>query len=323
MTKRKPGPRVATVGTCTLNPSNVPGGDKERFANGIAAFDAMVAEAEGRGWQLDMVVLPETFAQVEPEVPLDSAEPIDGRIVSTFAEKARRAGTHAAIPVILREDDRAYNACVIAGRDGQVVGVYRKVFPVLVLDGTLESGIAPGDEFPVFDLDFGRVGIQICFDVFFEPGWQALDEQEAELVLFTSATPAVAGIKSHAYRHEYYVAASTFVPPTVVVDPLGREVGRTANDKEVLVVQMDLDYRVVPWNSLRDWGKAMEAKYGGRIRQDWHMEEQTCLATSLDPELPVGRWMEIEGLETRREHLARNVPVQDAARGGPPPETGG
>jgi predicted amidohydrolase len=317
MTERRPGPRPAVVGTCTLSPFNVSGGDAERLRSGLALVDDMARQAEQKGWALDMVLLPEHFAQGEDQPPSENSQPLDGPIVSALAEKARDYKTHVAVPLRLREGDECFNALVVLGRTGEPVGIYRKAFPVLVPDGTLEGGITPGHEFPVFELDFGRVGAQICFDVFFDDGWQALDAGCAELVLFSSATSGVAWLRSHANRHQYYVAASTFRPPSIIVDPVGREIARSAADKEALVVRIDLDYRVLPWNSLRDWGKAQLEKYGPRIRQDWHYEEDHCLVTSTDPDLPVGEWLAREGLETSREHLARNLPVITANRGGP------
>ena len=317
MSERRPGPRPAVLCTCTLGPWKVTNGNEERLRNGLDLFDGMVRAAEARGWAPDLVVWPEHFSQGESEVPrAEQAEPLDGRTLSAVAERARRCHTYAAVSLLLDEGGEFFNAVVFLDRKGELLGTYRKVFPVLDLQDRLEEGVAPGRDFPVFDLDFGRVGAQVCFDVFYEQGWQALEAAGAELVVFPSATSAVAALRSHAYRHEYYILASTFRVPTVIVDPIGGEVARTAADREVLAVRIDLDYRVLPWNSMRDFGKAQAEKYGERICQDWHREEDTCLVTSRDPELAVGEWLKVEGLETSRQHLARNRAAQDAARGG-------
>jgi predicted amidohydrolase len=322
MTQRKPGPRPAVIGTCTLSPYGVAGGDTQRLADGLGLVDQMARQAESNGWRLDLVLLPEHFAQGERVPPAENAETLDGRVVAALAQKARAYGTYVGVPLRLREGKTLFNALILLGRNGEPVGVYRKAFPVLTLDGLLEGGLTPGREFPIFELDFGRVGAQICFDVFFDEGWETLDAREAELVLFTSATSGVAWLRSHANRHQYYIMASTFRPPSIIVDPIGQELARTTADRQTLVVRVDLDYRVLPWNSLRDWGKALGQKYGSRIRQDWHYEEDHCLLTSLDPELPVGELLKREGLETCREHLVRNTAAITAARGGPPERPG-
>ncbi|MCK4283947.1 MAG: carbon-nitrogen hydrolase family protein [Candidatus Brocadiae bacterium] len=314
MAQRRDGPRVAVVGTCTLSPYKVSDPD-QLLADGLAMVDEMARRAEEKGWSLDLVALPETFSRVERR-PGDEA--LDGRTVTAMAEKARAYHTYAAVPVRLRQGEKVYNSVVMLDREGGVVGMYHKVFPVAGPDGSLEGGVTPGDRFPVFDLDFGRVGAQICFDVFFEDGWQALDYQDAELVVFASATPAVMALRSHAYRHQYYIVSSIHEVPSVVVDPIGREVTRTSADREPIVARFDLDYRVVRWSSLQDYGKALAEKYGDRVSQDWHYEEHMCLLTSLDVDLPVREVMQREKLGTHRQDRDSNVPAQMAARGGPP-----
>ncbi|MBI1926538.1 hypothetical protein HYR99_20130 [Candidatus Poribacteria bacterium] len=56
---------------------------------------------------------------------------------------------------------------------------------------------------------FGRVGVQVCFDVCFSEGWEALAAGEAELVLFPSDPPCVSALASFAYRNASYIVAST------------------------------------------------------------------------------------------------------------------
>jgi predicted amidohydrolase len=314
----KDGPRPVVLGTATLAPFDlvVPGGNPERLANGLALIDEMARRAAAGHERLDMVLLPEHFSASGNQLEL--AEPVDGRTVCAVAEKARRYGTNAAVPLWLREGDEVYNAVVLLNRSGEPVGSYRKVFPVVFPDGSLENGIAPGRDFPVFDMDFGRVGVMICFDEYFEQGWTALARKGAELVLFPSASSAVALVKAYAWRNHYYVLASSYRPPTVLVDPLGTEIARTHTDRQVLVTKIDLDYRIVPWNALMDFGELLGARYGSRIRQDWHYEEDLCLLTSRDPSLPVQEVMDAEGLFTLQAFLERNAREQDGQRPGPP-----
>ncbi len=314
MSVRKPGPRPAVIGTTSLSPYKV-SDPSQLLADGLALVDQMAEMAEREGWSLDLVALPETFAQHGEQ---SEAEAIDGPIGTAMAEKASRYGTYAAVPLRLKEGDRQYNSIVFLDRRGEPVGAYHKVFPVPSGGDLLEGGVTPGRDAPVFELDFGRVGAQICYDAFFEYGWQALDDKGAELVVFSSATPIVMGLRSHAHRHQYYVASSIHEVPSVVVDPVGHEVARTTADREPVVVRVDLDYRVVRWSSLKDYGKALGEKYGDRVNQDWHYEEHMCILTSRDPGLPVAEVMKREGLGTHREDLEPSFPIQDAARGGPP-----
>jgi predicted amidohydrolase len=306
------------IGTCTLSPYGARD-PAQLLADGLAMLDEMARRADRKGWRLDLALLPETFAQIGEPRTVERAETIDGRIVTAVAEKARAYETYATAPVRLREDDKIRNSIVILDRKGEPVGVYHKVFVTTVQDGSLEQGVTPGTEFPVFDLDFGRVGAQICYDVFFENGWQAYDDQDAELVIFSSATPLVMALRSYAFRHQYYVVSAVHEVPSLIVDPVGREVARTTSDRDPILARVDLDYRVVRWPLVRDYGKALGEKYGDRISQDWHYEEHMCLLTSRDPDVPIREVMGREKLDTHREELLPAIPLQNAARGRPPP----
>ena len=180
-------------------------------------------------------------------------------------------------------------------------------------------GVTPGSEFPVFELDFGRVGVQICFDIGFPAGWEAYGEQEAELVLHSTDPSSDLGLRGFARRHGYYAVSSTMRPPAMIVDPTGRKVATTDEDRQVVVARFDLDYRIMPSRYSWTRGDEMRAKYGDRLVQDWSDVGWCVLLTSTDPDMPVGRIVEEEGLETVRDWLAHNIAAQDAARGGPPP----
>jgi predicted amidohydrolase len=317
MSARREGPRPAVIGTCSLSGRNIK--DPEvLLANGLAMIDKMAQQAEKNGWGLDLVTLPETFGHPDGSKSDESAQTLDGPIVSAVARKARAYSTYAVVPLRLREQGQLFNSAVLLDRRGEPVGVYHKVFPVVLPDETLEGGITPGCEFPIFNLDFGRVGIQICFDVAYEDGWKALAVQEVELVAFPSAAPCVSALVSHAYRFGYYIVGAIYRPPAIIVNPLGREIARAPQDRDVALVRVDLDYRILPSRFTWTRGPEIKRKYGDRLDFGWHDPEGACVMTSLDPELPVGRLVESEGLETYKEFIERNFRAQMKARGGPP-----
>ena len=212
-------------------------------------------------------------------------------------------GTNAAICMALDEDGEYSNAIVFLDRKGEPVGVYRKINCVPGENGVCEGGLTPGREVPVFDLDIGRVGAQICFDGYFEDAWRTLGRKGAELVVFSSAMQDVMGLRAHAYTNQYYILGSTWNVPTVIVDPCGRELARTDGPNQVRVVKIDMDYRVYS-----DWRiqfvQELLDKYEGRIKMEWHPEELMWIVTSTDPALPVAEFMKREKLVTTPEYLA-------------------
>ena len=63
-----------------------------------------------------------------------------------------------------RDGHEVYNVSVMMGPDGEIAGKYRKV---TLPREEIQQGISPGYEYPVFDTRFGKVGMMICFVVFF------------------------------------------------------------------------------------------------------------------------------------------------------------
>ncbi len=317
MAPRRDGPRPAVIGTCTLRQWGASDPDT-LFRDSLSMIDAMAHEAGAQGWALDLAVLPEASFVFVKESVEEVAETLDGPTVTAIAEKARQYHTYATAPVQLRRKGKIYNSIVLLDRQGKVVGVYDKAYPVMMANGTLEHGITPGNAFPVFELDFGRVGAQICWDIAFPDGWQALGDQEVELVIYPTNPACPLMLVGYAWRYNYYIAASTVQPPAVMVAPTGSVLAATSADREVLVRKIDLDFRVLHSNCLWDWQESRAKLYEGRINIAWDPEGYQHLVTSNDPELPVRRFMEQEGLLTGRQRLARNTELQLIARGGPP-----
>ena len=86
----------------------------------------------------------------------------------------------------------------------------------------------------------------------------------------------------------------------------------------MLVQRIDLDFRVLHSNCMWEWSEERTSKYARRINLEWDPEAHEYLVTSCDPELPVRRFLETEGLLTGRQRNARNIALQMEARGGPP-----
>jgi predicted amidohydrolase len=82
-----------------------------------------------------------------------------------------------------------YNTNIILDRTGQNVGHYRKVWPCCPSpDGTtMDDGYPSREMTKTFDLDFGRVGVQTCFDANFMDTWHELYAQNADIVFWPSA----------------------------------------------------------------------------------------------------------------------------------------
>ncbi len=113
--------------------------------------------------QPDLVVLPEIALQWQIKgSPLDRAVPAPGIEMQPFADLAKKYRVHVLLGLIERDGDAVHNTGALIGPDGEIVGKYRKVH--LAVGGEMETGILPGDDFPVFDTEIGRIGCNICMD---------------------------------------------------------------------------------------------------------------------------------------------------------------
>jgi predicted amidohydrolase len=281
-------------------------------------------------YEPDLVCLPEAFATASVRKPLEElAEPLDGPIVKAMAEMAREHGSYVICPLYTKRGGGIYNSAVVLDRSGDVVGVYDKLHPVTSShDYTVfEEGVTPGSELKVFDLDFGRVGVQICFDIMFPETWRELAEKGAKMVVWCSAYNGGFALRAYAYLHHYYVVSSVRTDKSVVVDPLGNVVAETDALKNIAVAELSLDYAVAHYDfnySVPDW---IMRKYGRRVEVRSSRDDALFLVESRDPSLTVEQLQREFGFEpvevyVRRhrlayEHILRGErpPPQEAAHG--------
>ncbi|MDP9238594.1 MAG: carbon-nitrogen hydrolase family protein [Chloroflexota bacterium] len=81
--------------------------------------------------------------------------------MARFAEKARKHGMYIAVGMALDAKSGGYsNGAALFGRDGELIGRYEKSF----LWHFDNRWFKPGNAYPVFELDFGRVGMLVCAD---------------------------------------------------------------------------------------------------------------------------------------------------------------
>jgi predicted amidohydrolase len=88
--------------------------------------------------------------------------PAPGRETDVFAQLARRHHIRIVLPILERHQDAVTNTALLINPDGIIDGRYDKVHLALIRE--LHSGIVPGDTFPVYETEIGRIGCNICMD---------------------------------------------------------------------------------------------------------------------------------------------------------------
>lgn len=268
----------------------------------------------------DVVCLPETFTTVGMRGPAaDAAEPVPGPTTDAAAERARRHRTYVVCPVLRAAEGRVFNSAVFLDRQGQVAGVYDKVHPVTTVHrrtARFDGGCTPGEGFPVLDLDFGRVGAQICFDLGFPEGWAALEDGGAELVFWPSAYDGGFHLRAMAYLHHYYLASAVTSGHAYVISPLGEVLERGGGFRPIAARTVDLDYRVCHFDWHRQRLEEMRARYGRDVAVRVLEEEGLFLVESRRADLPLAEVLREFPLESCRDYHRRHLEPHQAVRQG-------
>lgn len=140
----------------------------------------------------DLVVFPELFTTgYNPEIIgdryYDLAEDAKGPTVKALSDAAAKYNVNVVAPIAYRLNVPGviYNSAIVIDRKGQFVGAYHKTH----LWAQERLYFREGTELPVFKLDFGTLGVMICYDGGFPEVTRSLALQGAELILCPSAFP--------------------------------------------------------------------------------------------------------------------------------------
>lgn len=295
---------------------------EKRFERMEELLSAMDGEAKlyYPGKRLDLAVLVEYFFGRPGKTLAETSVRLD-EVKARVGACARAHGCYIVAPMILREDGepaRYSNASYLFDRNGEVVGVYRKVHPCSDLKfEDLEGGMTPGKDFPVFDCDFGKVGVETCYDLYYPDGWAALAKEGAEIIALPTETPQTVRPASYAEQYHYYIVSAVPRDHAAVYNPLGM-IEAEATHVGVLVHQIDLSYAITGWLPGLNEGRALTNKYGDKVGYNYYFDQDTGIYWSNDPSTSIGKMMDSLGFPDLDQQTERVRLMQEKLRGGPP-----
>ena len=214
----------------------------------LEKFGQLVAKAAAQ--HADIVCLPEGITLVGTKLNYISAsEPIPGPSTKFLGELSKKYHLYIVAGILEKDGEVVYNTAVLLDRDGNLAGKYRKVsLPREEIDG----GVTPGDTLPVFDTDFGRIGMMICWDVSFPETARTLAKKGAEVILMPIWGGNVNLAKARAIENQVYLVSSTYDMITAVFDQEGEVMKQASTDDPVIVVPVDLNKQKL-WEWLGDF----------------------------------------------------------------------
>jgi predicted amidohydrolase len=232
-------PRRVTLATINHRPrdTKTAGESRERFAR-------LVEEAAKKG--ADIVCLPEGITLVGNGLKYaDVAEPIPGPSTEFLGGLAKRLHVWLVAGIYERTGTRIYNTAVLIGRDGSLAGRYRKM---ALPDEEIEGGITPGSDTPVFQTDFGRVGLMICWDSSYPEVARSLASRGAEVIFLPIWGGVEELVQARAIENQAYVVASGYDFRSGIFDRNGKRIADAKGDPDVVVATVDLaEPTLWPW----------------------------------------------------------------------------
>jgi predicted amidohydrolase len=246
-----PPARWVRVGTVSLHPRDNP----DNVGAYLKAIDEIAKEKP------DIVCLgEEILIEGSSKTYVCAAEEIPGPSTRRLGQAARKYGMYIVAGLTERAGPAIYNTAVLIDRHGNVAGKYRKVF---LPREEVEGGLTPGDFFPVFDTDFGRIGILVCWDEEYVDPARAMALQGAEILFLPTAGGYLALFKATALENHLYLVSSGFDVESAIIDPAGQVLFATLASGVNKTIAVNLADRFMdPW--LGD----MRARFHKEARRD-------------------------------------------------------
>ncbi len=213
----------------------------------------------------DFVVLPEIFTcpydnKCFPQFA-ESGEGETYRFLASLARERKAYVIGGSIPEL--EEGKIYNTSYIFDRGGKLIGRHRKIhlFDIDVQGGQYfkESDVlSPGTQITVFDTEFGKMGVCICFDIRFPDLFIEMRKAEVRMVFIPAAFNMTTGpahwetlFRSRALDQQIYVlgcsparderASYVAYGHSILTDPWGSVVCELGAEEGILSAQIDPD----------------------------------------------------------------------------------
>jgi predicted amidohydrolase len=231
----------------------------QNLRRGLSAID----EAAAAGARI-IVFAELALERFHPQRPASSdsltlAEPVPGPTTDAFSERARQHRVVVVLNLYERDGGRAFDCSPVIDADGRLLGRTRMIH---ITDYTCfhEQGYyTPGDTgAPVYDTQYGRLGVAICYDRHYPEYMRALAIAGADLVVVPQAGVAgewpeglyEAEMQVAAFQNGYYTALCNrvgkedhlvFSGESFVCAPNGRVIARAPAAKDyILYADVDL-----------------------------------------------------------------------------------
>ena len=217
------------------------------YANNLYQYALKVADANALGAHI--VCLPEGMTTINTGLSsVAASEPVPGPSTNYLGDVAQNYGVYIVGDVFERVGEAVYNTAVLIDPDGDLVGTFRKT--CLPREET-DAGVAPGDSYPVFDTDFGRIGMMICWDNQFPLPARMLTLAGAEIIFMPNWGGTMDCTIARCIENQVYIVSATNSSSgdmfSAVFNRQGQIIVQASATTPVVVTELDLDQREYLW----------------------------------------------------------------------------
>jgi predicted amidohydrolase len=163
----------------------------------------------------------------------------DGPVCRILSDKAKQYRMYVMAGMVERRGKYLFNSTVLFDREGNFIGQYDKTHLTYL---ELCWGFSCGCAYPVFDLDFGRIGIHTCYDEWFPEVARYYAHQGAEILFLPVAGGKPITWRTRALDNGIYFVSSSITPPSMIIDSSGAIIAQTHGDG-IAVAELNLTYR--------------------------------------------------------------------------------
>lgn len=298
--------RISTIGAQGPAPGN---NHRETLERVVDHLETVLGNALGD--RPDFILLPETCDMPwfpRPEDRHDFCAFKGDRVDRLIRDICRENRVNICYGSFRDGGDGWYrNSAVFVDREGGTVGIYNKNH--LVLEEFTESRVRYGREPRVVEMDFGRVGAAICYDLQFDELREAYRKLAPELMVFPSLFPGGFLKRNWAFSNRCWLVSSLGMggQSCEIVNPLGETVARSSYYLPHMTAEINLDCCLVHLDYNRERIVRMQRALGPDVKVEAPSGLGRALITSCTDRVSAAEITEAFGIERMDDLFARNL----------------